>query len=43
MTRVRNHSGDVTEMVEIEHFDRIAPVQPGKEIRWRRNLEYLIP
>ena len=24
-------SGDVTAMVEIEYFDRIAPVQPGKE------------
>lgn len=43
MTRVRNHSGDVTEMVEIEHFDRIAPVQPGKETEMERNLEYLIP
>lgn len=31
MTCVRDHSGDVTAMVEIEYFDRIAPVQPGKE------------
>lgn len=38
MTRVRNHSGDVTEMVEIEHFDRIAPVQPGKETEMEKKF-----
>lgn len=38
MTRVRNHYGDVTEMVEIEHFDRIAPVQPGKETEMEKKF-----
>ena len=38
MNRVRNNSGDVTEMVEIEHFDRIAPVQPGKETEMEKKF-----
>lgn len=38
MTRVRKHSGDVTKMVEIEHFDRIAPVQPGKETEMEKKF-----
>ena len=42
MTRVRNHSGDVTEMVEIEHFDRIAPVQPGKETEMEKKFGIFI-